>query len=242
MTAWRIAIGAVAATLALPAAAADWAVPPGCSGFLTVQSKECRVSNHYRCSNDSPDRQWQADFDVDGLMLLTQTDAEARQWRIVDPRKGTDLSLDPMSSAIPKLSDLLRYNPDTALEQWMTGADGKKTFFLGFVQVIDEAVVIDGIALQRTVFNISKSVGDTRVVSGERGFGFVHPEWRLMFAGAGERFEGDMSNYKPHDGSPVDFVFADEPGFLSTRPIHDCEMMVSSAEILGSTNSLRDLP
>ena len=26
--------------------------PPGCTGWLTVQSRGCRVSNHYRCDAD----------------------------------------------------------------------------------------------------------------------------------------------------------------------------------------------
>ena len=78
-------IAALAAAVILPllwtapAQAAGFTPPEGCTGWMTVQSKSCRVSNYYKCSADAPGDQWRADFDQEGVYFLSQINAEA-EW------------------------------------------------------------------------------------------------------------------------------------------------------------------
>ena len=37
--------------------------------------------------------------------------------------------------------------------------------------------------------------------------------------------------YLPLDGSPVEFIFPGEPGFLKTQPIYDCDAIMSLAPV-----------
>ena len=85
-TAMRILFSALFLTplmaLATPAlAGATFAAPEGCTTFMTVQAKACRVSNHYTCAADAPGDQWRADFDQEGVFFLTRhaTQADAYQ-------------------------------------------------------------------------------------------------------------------------------------------------------------------
>ena len=49
--------------------------PAGCSVFLTVQSRGCRVSNNYTCAADAAGDKWRADFDQEGLFFLRRTES-----------------------------------------------------------------------------------------------------------------------------------------------------------------------
>ena len=42
--------------------------PEGCTGFLTVQARNCSVSNYYKCAADPAGHQWRADFEVEGVI------------------------------------------------------------------------------------------------------------------------------------------------------------------------------
>ena len=53
--------------LAVDAQAGTFTPPEGCTAFLTVQSRQCRVSNYYTCSGDAPGDQWRQDFDQEGV-------------------------------------------------------------------------------------------------------------------------------------------------------------------------------
>ncbi|MDZ7909934.1 MAG: hypothetical protein U5N10_18115 [Gemmobacter sp.] len=68
--------------LAVPATAqaGSFIAPEGCETFLTVQSRGCRVSNHYRCTADQPGDQWRADFDQEGVYFLSRIRCARREW------------------------------------------------------------------------------------------------------------------------------------------------------------------
>jgi hypothetical protein len=46
----------------------------------------------------------------------------------------------------------------------------------------------------------------------------------------------------PIDGSPVDFIFPGEEGFLATQPIHDCDSLTAQADLPQSLWSARHEP
>ncbi|MES2815358.1 MAG: hypothetical protein V4720_10720 [Pseudomonadota bacterium] len=231
--AWALA--AVAAT-AMPAQAEAWTAPPGCQVFLTVQSKECRVSNHYRCAAEPEGHRWQADFDPEGLQLLTQTDAETVPVQIIDPRAGTHWVMDPVSPMLPTLTGLLTERaayPDYR----MIERKGDVAQVRGFRQRVPESgevgapqatVTIDGVTLQAVLFNLDQSGGNGSVQNIRMGTEYLHSEWRLVFAGPEQWSKpGDLSAVRDGDRSPVDFIFPGEPEFGTTHPTEDCELLLS---------------
>ncbi|OYW58664.1 MAG: hypothetical protein B7Z31_07235, partial [Rhodobacterales bacterium 12-65-15] len=51
-------------------------------------------------------------------------------------------------------------------------------------------------------------------------------DWRLFFAGPSEtEIDGE---WLAVDGSPVEFIFPGEPGFLASQPIFDCDALTAS--------------
>ena len=71
------------------------------------------------------------------------------------------------------------------------------------------------------------------VLRRSRGNEYVNPDWRLFFAGPGETDLGD-GQWLPIDGSPVQFIFPGEDGFLANQPIFDCDALTAKGpETLG---------
>ena len=69
--------------------------PEGCTGLLTVQSRGCRVSNHYNCAADAPGDQWRADFDQEGIFFVSRIDCEAQWVESYDMFPTVRQTLDP---------------------------------------------------------------------------------------------------------------------------------------------------
>jgi hypothetical protein len=227
---------AAAVVTTLPAQAEVWTVPAGCQIFLTVQSKECRVSNYYRCAGEPQGYRWQADFDPEGLKLLTQIDAETVPVKISDPRAGTEWVMDPTSAMRPDLDALL--NQRVAMADYrMVERGGTVALMRGFRQQVpnsDEAgappaiVTIDGVTLQSVIFNLDRSGSDGVVNSVRMGTEYLNAEWQLVFSGPEQRSKpDDVSAFTDSDDSPVDFIFPGEPEFGTTRPTEDCELLLT---------------
>jgi hypothetical protein len=87
-------------------------------------------------------------------------------------------------------------------------------------------VVIDGVQLDVTTFHMTAYDSAGAKLWTRRGAGFVHRDWRTFFGGQ----ETSTVNGAPEqlDDTPVEFVFPDEEGFLSTTPQHGCNMLMSS--------------
>jgi hypothetical protein len=227
---------AVCGAMTSPVYPEEWTVPAGCKLYLTVQSKECIVSNHYRCSGDPEGYRWQADFDPKGLKLLTQTDAEAVPVRIDDPRASRQWLLDAGSTTLPTVSAVL-IERVTYPDYRMIGNNGETTQIRGFRQQVPESteagapladVVIDGVPLKAIMFNIDRSGVDGAVQSLHVGTEYLQSEWRLVFPGPEQRSEaGNLSAFRDGDRSPVDFIFPGEPGFGTTQPTEDCELLLT---------------
>ena len=209
----------------LPALAANaWTAPQGCEVFLTVQSKECRVSNHYRCTGDAPGDQWRADFDQDGIFFQSRINAEG-EWvesHELNPLVKQELrpgSMDPAS-----FSGLLA----TGRDDFIFGLQkdtGEQTDVRGFDRLTGKSWVIDGITLSETEYQFEESDTAGQVLRQSRGREYIHPEWRLFFSGPAEWWDGTA--WLPMDGSPMAFVFPGEPGFAATEPLFNCDPVLS---------------
>ena len=212
--------------LPLPALAAGTFTPPaGCTTWLTVQARACRVSHHYRCTADAPGDQWRADFDQDGMFFVSRIDAESQWIESYDLYPAVKQTLDPNPEDPASFSDLLGGIDTFAFN--LTKDDGRQSRVRGFDKLTGKTVVIDGVTLRQTEFEFEEQDVDGNLLRRSKGNEYVHPDWRNFFAGPSQ-WDGGDGQYVPIDGSPVQFVFPGEKGFSATDPLYECDAVLSS--------------
>ncbi len=212
---------------ATPAFAGAFTPPEGCSTFMTVQSRQCRVSNHYKCSADSPGDQWRADFDQEGPFFLSKINSEAEWVESYD--LGTPVvrqTLRPGSQDAASFTELLTAGVDT-FAFGLSRDDGQDSNVTGFDRLTGRSFVIDGVPLKETEFDFTETNPDGSILRQSRGNEYVNEEMRLFFAGP-TQWNGGDGNFLPSDGSPVQFIFPDEPGFAATEPLFDCDPLTAN--------------
>lgn len=215
-------IGALAP---LPAVAANqWTAPQGCEIFLTVQSKQCRASNHYRCDGDAPGDQWRADFDQDGLFFQSRINSEAEWVESYEMNPTVRQELQPGAMDPASFTDLVTRGRDDFIFG-LSKETGEETDVRGYDQLTGKTWVIDGITLSETEFSYEETDASGMVLRKSRGREYIHPEWRLFFSGPSEWWDG--TQWLPGDGSPLQFIFPGEPGFAATEPLFDCDPVLS---------------
>jgi hypothetical protein len=200
--------------------------PEGCTGWLTVQSRSCRVSNHYKCEADPPGHQWRADFNEDGLTFMSRIDRET-QWVEsieMDPPVRQTLQPDPPDPA--SFSNLLETGRDT-FDFALSRDDGTDSTVRGFDRLTGVSVTIDGVVLEETEFAFTEVTVDGTVINKGSGREFIHRDWRIFLSGISD-WDTDNGTVTS-DGTPRQFIFPGEPGFFSTTPIFDCNAIMSDA-------------
>lgn len=218
-------LGALALLMAAPVAASgSFAPPEGCTTFMTVQARGCRVSNHYRCDRDTPGDQWRADFDQEGVYFLSRIDREAQWVESFDLFPTVRQTLDPNPEDPASFTDLL--GGADSFSFGLTKDTGDQSRVRGFDRLTGRSVTIDGISLMETAYEFEETALDGTLLRRARGNEYIHPEWRLFFAGPSEWDGG--TGFVPLDGSPVQFLFPGEPGFAATDPLFDCDAILSS--------------
>ena len=205
-----------------PALAGTWTVPEGCEAFMTVQSKACRVSHYYLCDRDAPGDQWRVDMDQEGPFFFSRIDGEAQWVESFDPVQQL---LDPAPADPASFSELLAGGIDT-WDFTQSKEDGSGSRAAGYDRLTGKTVLIDGISLRQTEVEFTEYDSDGNVTRRARGNEYVHPDWRLFFAGPGETDLGD-GRWLPIDGSPVEFIFPGETGFLAAPPIYACDALTA---------------
>jgi hypothetical protein len=220
---------ALALLAALPAGAKEFTPPAGCTAFMTVQARACRVSNYYRCAADAPGDQWRADFDQEGIFFVSRIDAEGQWVESFDLFPTVRQTLDPNPEDPASFSALIAEGAD-AFAFGLSKDTGEQSRVTGFDSLTGKSFTIDGIPLRETEFEFTEVDPDGNVLRKSRGREYVHPEWRLFFAGPSE-WDGGDGEWLPYDGSPVQFVFPGEPGYLATEPLFECDAILSSAPV-----------
>lgn len=219
----------VAMALPLEAKAGSFVPPEGCTTFMTVQSRQCRVSNHYKCTADTSGDQWRADFDQEGPYFLSRINAEAEWVESFDLGEvAVRQTLDPNPADRASFSELLTNQIDT-FAFGLSRDNGEQTRVSGFDRLTGRSFQIDGITLQETEYEFTETDLEGTVLRQARGNEYIHPDWRLFFAGPSEWNGGD-GEFVPMDGSPVQFIFPGEPGFASIEPLFDCDPLMTEAE------------
>ena len=208
--------------LSSPAVAGTWTPPEGCEAYMTVQSKACRVSHYFICPSDQPGDQWRVDMDQEGPFFTSRINSEAEWVESYDPVQQL-LDLAPADRA--SFTELLA----TGIDTWdftLSKEDGTGSRASGYDRLTGKTVVIDGITLSQTEVEFTEYDLDGTVLRRSRGNEYLHPEWRLFFAGPGETDLGD-GRWLPIDGSPVEFIFPGEDGFLESQPKYDCDALTA---------------
>lgn len=209
----------------LPALAGTWTAPEGCEIFMTVQSKECRVSNHYRCAADAEGDQWRADFDQEGLYFQSRINFETEWVESHELNPPVRQSLAPGAEDPARFSELLSTGTDT-FAFGLARSDGANSNVRGFDRLTGRSVTIDGVVLEETEFDFEETDLFGNVLRRARGNEYISREMRLFFAGPGETDLGD-GQWLPIDGSPMQFLFPGDKGFAATQPIYDCDALTA---------------
>ena len=218
----------VAALLPAPALAGSFSAPEGCATFMTVQARQCRVSNHYKCSADTPGDQWRADFDQQGPFFLSRINREAEWVESFDlGDTAVRQTLDPDASDPASFTELLSTGTDTFAFN-LSRDNGEQTRVNGFDTLTGRSFTIDGVTLAETQFEFTETDQDGAVLRQSRGNEYVQPEMRLFFSGPSE-WRGPDGEFLPMDGSPVKFLFPGDPGFAATEPLFDCDPLMTRA-------------
>ncbi len=213
--------------LPVPAFAGSFNPPEGCTTFMTVQARQCRVSNHYKCTADAPGAQWRADFDQQGPFFLSQINAEAEWTESFD--LGAEIvtqTLSPNPKDPASFSELLNAGVDT-FDFGLSRDNGEQTNVTGFDRLTGKTFTIDGIPLKETAFEFTESNLDGTILRQSRGNEYISADMRLFFSGPSQWNGGD-GNFLPTDGSPVEFIFPGEKGFASTEPLFDCDPLMTN--------------
>ncbi|MDO8884348.1 MAG: hypothetical protein U0934_18375 [Pseudotabrizicola sp.] len=219
---------AVVLALPVPVFAGSFNPPAGCTTFMTVQARQCRVSNHYKCSADTPGDQWRADFDQQGPFFLSRINYEAEwveSYDLGDTAVRQTLGPDPSDPA--SFTELLSTGTDTFAFN-LSRDNGEQTRVNGFDTLTGRSFTIDGVTLAETQFEFTETDQNGVILRQSRGNEYIHPEMRLFFSGPSE-WRGPDGDFLPMDGSPIQFIFPDEPGFAATEPLFDCDPLMTRA-------------
>lgn len=206
-------------------------VPPeGCTVFVTVQSRGCKVSHHYICKADLAGDQWRVDVGLDGPYFVSRIDSETRWMQSYDLISDVEQQLMPDAADSASFSGLLRTGTDT-YDFRQIDQTGRITRVRGFDTLTGRKVTIDEITLEETSFEFSEFAADGSQLSTARGKEYVHRDWRLFFSGPSEWDSGE--GFEPYDRSPARFDLPGDPGFLSNKPEFDCDEQLARLSIPG---------
>jgi hypothetical protein len=219
---------AALALLPLPAMAqGGFSLPAGCTAYVTVQKADCSVSHLFRCENDPEGHQRRVDLNESALTYMGVIDSETQWIESFHASTGDTTRLAPGAADPASLTELIETGRDGLDFQTMSGMFGL-TRYVGEDRLTGETVVIDGVELLRTAFDMVVYDQFGSVVWEISGNEFIHPEWRTFLSGV--RTFTTPESEVVQDGTPVEFIFPGEPGFLGSTPRHGCGVMMSGLE------------
>lgn len=198
--------------------------PAGCTAYLTIQMASCTVSHHFTCEGDPKGVQRRVDMDEEGVTYFGAIDDQT-QWlesHHVLSQHSERLAPNPADPA--EFDKLLAEGLDT----WDFTTDSDEigpTRYVGQDKLTGETATIDGVTLDRTEYRITAYAADGSEVWRGTGNEYVSRDWRMFISGTSSVVVGE--EVEETDDTPVEFIFPDEPGFLSVSPKHGCGEVMS---------------
>jgi hypothetical protein len=199
--------------------------PAGCDVLVTVQGASCTVEHQFTCQGDPAGWRRRVAMDAAGIFLSDLIDDETQWVEANYFEAGSTETLAPSNPDPASLSTLL----STGMDSYDFSTDSPQygsTRYVGEDRLTGETVVIDGVTLDVTTFIMTAYDAAGAKLWTRRGEGFVHRGWRTFFGG---REVSTVSGAPEQlDGTPVEFVFPGERGFLSMTPREGCNQLMSS--------------
>jgi len=205
-----------------------FSLPAGCTAYLTVQSKDCTVDHHFTCEGDPEGHKKRVSLDEEGMTYLGTIDAET-QWLIsFHPRSQLTEALEENPADPASFAELTETGIDTYDFRTLSDEIGP-TRYVGADSLTGRVVTIDGVALEETSYQITAFNADGDEIWSSKGNEYINRDWQRFFSGTGVvTVPGD--SYEK-DGSPVEFIYPGEPGFLSANPKHGCGVVLSDSPV-----------
>lgn len=201
--------------------------PEGCTLTLTVQERSCSVAHHFTCTADQPGDLNAVYFGRGGEMTYeSRIDKETRWIWSRDPQTGIVDELEPGAEDDASFSTLVGTGRDD-FDFWTKASDGVRLRQQGDDQLTGETEVIDGETLEKTRFKLTTygESGETLIV--RTGQQYISRSLGRFFGGIED--ESDWTGTEDKlDRRPVEFIRPGEPGFASTQPRYDCEVLTAS--------------
>lgn len=216
--------------LPLPAFGATvFSLPAGCTAYLTVQDRSCSVEHHFTCEGDPTGTQRRVSLDEQSMTYMGQIDAETQWLESYHPLSGHTERLESNPAERASFSELIATGADDYDFKTMSAEIGVSRY-VGRDTLTGNTVEIDGVTLEETTYDLTAYAADGSVMWQSKGREFINRDWRMFLSGRGtvttptDTFE--------RDNTPMEFVFPDEAGFLSTKPKYGCGVMMSAAPAL----------
>ena len=209
--------------LALPAAAAEFTPPAGCTLTMTVQQRSCTVAQHYSCSADAAGDQWVAYFTREGLVYQSRIDAETRWMESTDTVSGITDRLEPDAADHASLRTLMALGRDD-FDFWTVSDSGERLRHVGHDELTGQTT-IDGVALDTTRFELETFSAEGDLLIRRTGTQFVSRETGRFYGGLETAIDWSGEVSETND-TPVTFARPGEAGFGSTDPQFDCDMQM----------------
>ncbi|WP_303362090.1 hypothetical protein [Paracoccus sp. (in: a-proteobacteria)] len=211
---------------ALPGHAAGQFTPPaGCRLEVTVQNRGCTVSQHFRCDADPEGYQRSAIFSQDGLTYLSVIDAETRWIESASPTVGMTDTLEDEAEAHASLSRLIETGRDD-FDFWTVSNSGERLHHQGWDELTGETVIIDGVELEQTRFQLTTRFENGETMLTRSGQQFISRVMGRFYGGVETSTDWTGATVNSND-SPVTFAFPGKPGFGSITPQYDCDMLMT---------------
>ncbi|WP_045388038.1 hypothetical protein [Falsirhodobacter sp. alg1] len=226
-----IRLACIIALLPVAAAAGSFQPPAGCTTKMTVQYKQCRVSNYYVCTQDAPGDMWRSDSDQQGPFFLSRTNSEGEWMESYDGNDSGAERLDQVNDA-GSISNLMATGTDS-YDFWQRRSNGSRTHTVGRDSLTGQTEVIDGQSLAQTKYRLTETDEAGNILRESRGNEFISQELGTFFSGSSEhRFnEGE---WVASNDRPMSFAFPGEDGFEAGQPIFDCDEVLSGLPTGGS--------
>ncbi|MCC7320637.1 MAG: hypothetical protein IT542_06615 [Rubellimicrobium sp.] len=208
--------------------ARTFAVPAGCTAYLTVQSRACSVSHHFTCEGDPEGWQRRVDMDESGVVYFGAIDGETQWMESYHMLSGHAERLEPSPADPASFSDLQARSVDTW--DFRTNSDEVgQTRYVGQDRLTGATEVIDGIVLEATEFAITAYGEDGTELWRSTGNEYISRDWGMFISGTSS-VTADGETWDT-DNRPVEFILPGEPGFLSAMPRYGCGVVMSQSVI-----------
>lgn len=220
------ALAVMTATVPQFVAAGTYSLPAGCEAYVTVQSRQCNVTHHFTCANDPDGHQRRVDLDNQAMLYLSMIDYETQWVQSYSPQFDEYERLLPDANDPASFTELL----ETGFDSYDFRLENSNQGILRFVgsdRLTGRTVTIDGVDLLETDYE-AQFITEAGEVSSFSGTEYIHPEWRIFISGTRTWVTDDTEN--TYDGSPVEFHFPGDPGFLSDTAKFDCGGVVSKTQ------------